>query len=351
MAAPVAVLTFSYLIIDGFLPVENAQGTRISFADRERLVVDECHKLEDQVASLHAGIAISPFSLPDEVHAQVDRDIGELPGDEVIEFIDVREHTDRVLDRAEAFIEREGSTMAGVEESRDVRECRAFVRKYEWCKGQVQRGRDWVVGRVELIYDDARRYPVRIQLVDVDRFLQDHVWSRADKRVLSTATMPFSDTPDRWLERLGLVPDDAAMIQYPMPFPVERRPVHTGCAVGKMSQGGYDAQKTKVFETLKTLLYRHAGENGSIHTASYERAEELHERFPKRSLLHDNQADGDLRAQMDDYNVYVRVDDCHPHHRREGEPPARVAEYIPGRPLRERTGGPSHSSPLRTCSA
>lgn len=305
MAYSTAVLTFSYLIVDGYLPkfteMEDGGQKQVSFGDRELLIVDECHKLEDQVASLHAGISVSPYSLPERVFQQIDREIGELPDDEATTFEDKRMVLDRVYDRADAFIQNNSVSYAipAAEESKDVRDCKNFVKKYEYCRKKSAAGRDWVVGREEITYNGQDRHKITIQPVDVDEFLQDHVWSRAEKQVLSTATMPFSGNPGRWLRRLGLDPHDARVIQYPMAFPEEHRQIHTDCVVAKMSQGGYAEHKDAIVDQIRTLARAHAGEKGLIHTASYTRANELSEYFPDNAVCHDRFGDLDLRAQID----------------------------------------------------
>lgn len=319
MGDPVAVLTFSYLVVDGYLPVMTSAGdsnessgsggsssdggsdlTQVSFDNRELLVVDECHKLEDQVASLHAGITISPYSLPMEVFQQVDREIGELPPFEVTKFEDVREYTDRVYDRAQSYIEEHSaSPILGEEESSEVQQCKGFSRKYAWCREQVLDGRDWVIDREEVNYNGNIRYSITVQPVDVDEFLQEHIWSRAENHVLSTATMPYSSQPEKWIRRLGLDEETTKVVQYPMPFPAEHRPIHTDSVVAKMSQGGYDRHRDSVVEKLRYLSRQHAGEKGLIHTASYKRARDLHREFHHNSLCHEKAGDVDLGIQIE----------------------------------------------------
>ena len=312
IADPVAVLTFSYLIIDNHLPVYTDQGNsgvsivkqpsgeplQVSFDNRELLIVDECHKLEDQVASLHAGITISLYSLPAEVFQQVDREVGELPEDTVTTFEDVREKLDFVYDRASGYIEEFGYQSA-MDEGQDVRDCRNFKRKYEWCREQVQNGRDWVVDREEVTYGDSVRHTIQLKPVDVDHFLSNFVWSRAQKRVLSTATMPFSGSPARWIKRLGLKPEATEVVQHPMPFPTANRPIDIGTIVGKMSQGGYWTHRDEVVDAIRKLSDRHKGEKGLVHTASYDRAEDLYKAFPDNGYCHRKRLDQDLHTQIE----------------------------------------------------
>ncbi|WP_178915700.1 helicase C-terminal domain-containing protein [Natronomonas gomsonensis] len=307
MSASVASITFSYLIVDGYLPVSTEDNKRVSFGNRELLVVDECHKLEGQVASLHAGFKVSPHTLPDRVFAQVDQEVGELPDDDVTELDDVRMELNRTFDRAVSYISDKGSTgMVPEEESLEVQACRNFKRKFKWAKMQVDKGRPWVVSREETTVGNNVRYSIHVQPVDVDKFLQEHVWSRADKRVLSTATMPFASDPDRWVTRLGLDPAETHVVQYPMPFPAENRPIYTDKVVGKMSSGGWDTHADEVVKMLESLSHQHRGEKGLIHTASYDRAQQLGREFRRNSRVHNSYEDTDLSEQIE---RWLRSDD------------------------------------------
>lgn len=303
IAAHSAVLTFSYLIVDGYLPDVNENNTRVSFRDRDLLVVDECHKLEDQVASLHAGMSISPYSLPEDVFGQADRHVGELPDDEPTKFEDVVDVLDEVYRRAAPYV---GASSNSEEASKRERQCTNFCRKYDYCKDQVSKGRDWVVGKEEINYQGASRYSINVKPVDVDEFLQEHIWSRSRLRVLSTATMPFSGNPKKWVHRLGLNPESTRVIQYPMPFPREHRLIHTDCAIAKMSQGGFQNHYDEVVDKLRTIADRHRGEKGLIHTASYSRARDLSRHFPDNSICHDNSTGEDLRTQIDEWRTSDR---------------------------------------------
>jgi Rad3-related DNA helicase len=299
MSAPTAVLTFSYLVVDNYLPAETPEGQQVSFGDRDLLIVDECHKLEDQVASLHAGFTVSPYTLPETVFDDLDRQIGELPDDEVTVFEDIERELQGVATRAQDFIDRNAvQSYFDVEESQDIRDCKAFLRKYNYCLEEIEDGRDWVVDRTELQYDDAIRHGIRVKPVDVDRFLQTHLWGRADKHVLSTATMPFADHPDEWLTRLGLDPDSTQVVQYPMPFPAENRPVHVHTTVGTLSDGGYEDLRVDVVDALARLADQHTGEKGLIHTASYERAQDLFIEFEDNARLHRQYGDDNLSRQI-----------------------------------------------------
>jgi len=153
--------------------------------------------------------------------------------------------------------------------------------------------------RMKSLSGGETRYSVKIIPIDVDEFLQEHVWDRAKKRVLSTATMPFASSPSRWLSRLGLDPSSTKVIQYPMPFPEENRPIVTKTSIDRMSSGGFEENLDKIIEKLRLISRKHSGEKGLVHTASYSRAETLHEYFSDNSRCHNRNIDRDLSFQID----------------------------------------------------
>lgn len=306
MADTTAVLTFSYLIIDGFLPekVRRTIGegdetqevvTQISFTDRELLVVDECHKLESQVASLHAGISVSEYSLPEDIVRDTPTEI-ELPEEKVATFADVEDELQNVYDRAQNYIQEVAVSVPA--DDPDLQDCISFCEKFEWCREQAKKGRDWVIDKEEIVVGSETSHSIKIIPVDVDEFLKDHVWNRAEKRVLSTATMPFSNSPSRWLSRLGLDPSSTKVIQYPMPFPKENRLIKTNTTIDRMSRGRFEENLDKVIEKLRLISRKHSGENGLIHTTSYSRARELYEPLSKNAMLHKGSDDRDLSQQI-----------------------------------------------------
>ncbi|WP_080510510.1 helicase C-terminal domain-containing protein [Halorubrum coriense] len=292
-----AVLTFSYLILDRFLPeyiprmVSGEEVTeRVSFSDRELLVVDECHKLESQVASLHAGITVSPYSLPEGVVDGTPSRV-DIPDDGVLTFEDVEDELQNVYDRAQDFIEDQAGAVAV--DNPDLQDCMSFCEKYEWCVEQTEGGRDWVVEKSETAAGES----LKIVPVDVDEFLQENVWSRSEKRLLSTATMPFSSSPEKWLDRLGLNPSLTKVIQYPMPFPSENRQIITKTEIGRMSSGGFEEHFDAIVEKIRLISRKHSGEKGLVHTVSYDRAEKLHEHFEHNARCHSRTGD-DLNLQI-----------------------------------------------------
>lgn len=307
MHADVATLTFAYLIIDGMIPTHaggmgtgtdnamegDAIGEKISFGDRELLVTDEVHKLEDYVASLFAGTTISPYTVPEEVYG----DMADHVDTDHDRIEDIYKPLHAMAGRAEDYVAKyEDSTddkrMAGVDD------CESLLQKKRHLDDELKNGRDWVVNVDTMTVQKSTKKKIELKPIDVDFFLKKKVWSRSDKIVLSTATMPHEDNPRKWLKRLGLGDKSFEYINYPMPFPEENRPIETDTQIAKFSSGGDKQHWNEIEATVDELIRRHGGEKGLIHTASYDRAEKLHKAFPDRTYLHDGESELDAQAQI-----------------------------------------------------
>lgn len=293
MRSPIAAITFAMLVVDNYVPtvVETKDGyEQVSFDDRGMLIVDEVHGLEGQVSGLFAGFTASPHKLPEEVIEPV---LGQL---QELDDVDGRigyEKASELLDRISVLCGRFMDEYAGREEYQSlVDACRDYRRKHEYAKKDVEeRDRPWVVNVEDTQlseYDDKDWKKVKVKPVDVDKFLQEMVWSRGEKRVLSSATVPYPGKRDEWCERIGLDPDRTEVISKAMPFPEENRRVFTHTEVGKMSNGGDEENWDRIVAQIEDIWSHHEGEKGLIHTASYARAKQLAEDLgEERVYLHD----------------------------------------------------------------
>lgn len=339
MAGDVATLTFAYLILDQMIPAhveaEPTQRERdkdlidtiggqempqISYQKRDLLVADEIHKIEDYVASLFAGTTVSPYNLPrivygdlhknvnddDEKITDVLRDLFKLEArakavrsvakmDSSKVELDDQEFTVTAEDIIDANDKRDNEDIrAGI-----IDECDEFIRKFDHVRDELEAGRDWVVTVEDANLDGKTLKKLELKPIDVDYFLKRFVWSRANKIVLSTATMPFSNDPERWLRDLGLGDKSYECIQYPMPFEKENRPVETSTTVGKLSGSGMQDNWGQIVETMQRLSDNHAGEKGLIHTASYDRAQRLYDALGEsNAYLSEREADTETEIEQ-----------------------------------------------------
>jgi len=284
MEADIAVLTFAMMIVDGYIPPfimpEGAtEEIQISFTNRDAMIVDESHGLEGQVASLFAGFSVGPWTLPTDVYGNT----GDHVGWNVERFEDVESELADLAQSANIFIEEHEDIP---EFDAEVDQCESFLRKYEYCLKEQEEGRPWIANTDSVAHPDKARDTKKIELkpVDVDRFLDEKIWSRGTKRLIMSATIPFRGDVNRWADRIGL-PGETKFISKPMPFPVEHRRVHTNTIVGSMSGDDEEKNWDSVIAKIKEIYSHHKGEPGLIHTASYKRMNELADDLPSQHVM------------------------------------------------------------------
>ncbi|WP_153952972.1 helicase C-terminal domain-containing protein [Halosegnis longus] len=268
MSASQAVLTFAMLIIDNNLPMVSQEGEQMSFGNRDIVRVDEAHGLEGQIASLFAGFTVSERTLPDAVLSDFEHRV-DWSADR---FEDVENILADIARQCTIFVDdwEDNPSMR-----HEVEQCETFLDRYNYCLDEISEDRPWVVN-VDTIERTGRsnsKY-IELQPVDVDRFLEKMIWSRGNKRILSSATIPYRNDVETWADRIGL-PGETELIRCPMPFPVENRRIHTNTVVGSMSGDGCDEHWPEIISTIEEIHSHHTGENGIIHTASYGRAKRL----------------------------------------------------------------------------
>jgi ATP-dependent DNA helicase DinG len=272
-----AVLTFAYLVTDGNIPPTDGNGNQISFSNRELLVVDECHGLENQVASLFAGFKVSPWTVPPDVYRDIARHL-DMDTSRCSEVMDIME---TLRDRCRAYKQEHEHQDDYADQ---VSDCEKFIDNAEWFFKEVDEwDRDWVVDMDKTRHPDKNKKVKSFQLkpVKVDSYLDNFVWRRANTRLLTTATMPYRGNPSAWCRRIGLDPERTHVIKVGMPFPAQNRPVHVHTEIAKMSSGGDDKNWNKIMAELERLAGKHEGENGLIHTASYKRAQRVYNSVKK----------------------------------------------------------------------
>lgn len=273
MNHPIAVLTFSYIIIDSMIPTE-IEEMQISFDDRDILCVDEAHNLIEQTASLQAGYKISPYSLPKTVFGSATTSAPL----EATKYQDVESEVETIRRRCKDYIP---SGIPEVDMEPSEKRCKRLVDKIEWMQEEIDNGKPWVVDVERKRYGGQQVKILELTPVYVGNFLNQFLWNRANKRVISTATMPYRANPSIWIKNLGLDPEDTQVISVGMAFPVENRPIHTDTMISKMSSGGVSENWDSILETVDGLAERHHNQKGLIHGGSYDRCQEFADRINK----------------------------------------------------------------------
>ncbi len=291
----IANITFSYLIIDNLLPVASGD-TPISFDDREMLVNDESHGLIQQTEDMHAGFDITPYGLPNSVF-RGSTDSAEL---DASTYSDVAEEVGIIYARAKNYYRDD---VLPFEMEPAEKRCKRMVEKIEWMKEQVDAGYEWTVDVDTENYGNNYVKTLSLTPTNVSSFLKNNVWSRADKRVISTATLPYRGNPDIWLNKAGLDPKKTKIISVGMTFPVENRPIYTSEMVCSMSGGGDKDNWSEIMEKINELAENHYNQNALVHTASYKRSRrvldsinsEEHPYLDENVMMHKQGEDADDR--------------------------------------------------------
>jgi Rad3-related DNA helicase len=332
MEKTVATLTFAFLIVDGRMPPTTENGEQISFDKRETLIIDEAHTLAEQVASLHAGMVLSPRTLMTNDLDRYDQTAGSLSdvNDAALEYdVDPYEvfesEIERRLDEMEVnsieavtgvaplrgviesvkqAVENKTQALALIPQLSDtgselLDELGSLYWKLNMVIEQLDAGEPWVIS--ENRHDTMIN--VKLKPVYVGRFLKNNVWNRAEKVVLSTATMPYRNRPKKWLSRIGRDPDTAKIISKPMPFDAANRQVRADYQIGSMSSGGVVDNWGEILTTLRSIGDDHAGEKGIVHTVSYSRAEDVHNELPELTMVHESDSDRDAEAVIDRWQL------------------------------------------------
>ena len=298
----VVILTFAMLIVDHYLPPEDDAG-RLSFKDRDLVIVDEGHSVEEQSASLFAGFNLSPISLPKEVYG----DAGDKVSWDAEKFSDVEHIVEEIMVRASKFINEYEDDKS---KQTKVEQCENMLRKMQYAQKTHNEGRGWVVN-----IDEVNRYgetgttkKMEIKPVRVDEFLQDFIWSRGRRHLITSATIPFRGNISRWADRIGL-DERVKFVSKPTPFPREHRLIHTNTMVGPMSSGDEDDNWADAMEQIKEIAAQHKGEKGLIHSVSYPRAERVLNSLGEANVMIDKpEYDTDARMtkwQNSDKDIFV----------------------------------------------
>lgn len=264
----IATITFAMLIVDNYIPAEDEHGP-LSFDDRDLVTIDEGHNSEGQSASMFAGFGLSPWGLPNEVYG----DAGQKADWDASTLEDVKDIVAGIRRRAQDFVDR----YENIEQKQSqVEQCEGKLRKLRYAEKTFNEGRGWVVNieQVGVPGSNEKTKKITLKPVRVDDFLQDYVWSRGRRRLITSATIPFRGNIEKWADRIGL-DGEVKFISKPTPFPVEHRKVHLNTMVGEMSGDDEDENWDEAMETIEEISSHHDGENGLIHSVSYPRAERV----------------------------------------------------------------------------
>jgi Rad3-related DNA helicase len=330
MRDDVAALTFAYLIADTGLKtyvktwdedtgqtVLEPHKRQVSFDDRDLLIVDEAHTLEQQVASLHLSKTISQSTLSvnapdgiedgdgmrdytggfafDELYDRFllevynrERKIENFKADDARSV--AKKLSDAIRDNRISYLEDALENPSAFDFGKwKLIQLKDNLKRLHEKLNEIQKLKNdsrtkWVLDTPD---DDGPKKLV-FRPIRVGWYLKEKVWNRAETIVLSSATIPYQSNTAKWLRRIGIDPDENtwAKISAPSPFPAKNRPVSREYEVGRLTQSGKKENKEDVVATIRKLAERHDGQQGLIHTVSYDWAETLYEHLSDIAMLH-----------------------------------------------------------------
>lgn len=254
----IAVMNFSYLMAESMVP-DDAEG---SFGKRDILIVDECQGI-DQWAINFVGFKVNQRTIPTYAWERVD-----MPPKKELEDYDfaVEWLRDELQPACTAAVEELESVP-----SKSKKQQKAQERLVQFSKKLTTFLRDeddhqWL----SKANTDIRKNAPNITSLEfepayVGRFMEDLLWSRADKIILSSATVPRGD----WLDEIGLGDKKVLRLNVPSPFPVENRPIIINEAVGKMNYDNREKNMPDMVDKIKLIADHHEGQKGIIHCRGY----------------------------------------------------------------------------------
>jgi len=255
---PRVVTNMSYLMAEGMIPGDNPD----SFDDRDVLVVDECQKLED-FAMNFISFTVSKFTVPANVWQNVD-----IPDEDMEYDMDGLCKWLRKEVLAAVQQERERLDMVPTlskDENDDLEQLQQFEMRVENFLQDVRQN-DWVAQiKTDIRKNSDNVEKVSFKPVEIGRFLDDLLWSRGVKILLSSATIPGGS----WLEEMGLDESAVKKVNVPSTFPVENRPIITKHTVGKMTKAKREDNMWDMARKIQQIAMHHGGEKGFVHCRSY----------------------------------------------------------------------------------
>jgi len=251
---------------------------------------------------MFAGFTVSPWSVPPEVYA----DAGKRVNWEDDRMADVLHLLEEISQRCEQFIQKNDGLM---NKQKAVENCENMKRKLDYA---IRTHKDdenaWVVNVDEVNKREGRGTTKNIEVkpVRVGGFLDKFVWSRGQRRLITSATIPYRANIEKWARRLGL-DGETRFVSKSSPFPVEHRKIHTNTEVGEMSGDGEERNWSRLISTIEDIMDKHDGEKGLIHSVSYPRAEELASDIGADYKLLVDDGEGPVEAAINEWQSDAQV--------------------------------------------
>lgn len=277
------VLTnFAYFVGEGFLHDTNVPH----FGDRELLVIDEGHDVDQHILD-NISITVGTRTLPYSVFQKVKKIISELPKRLT------KEQIDNLLSRTALQCKFFLDELPEILSDRDVIDkdkSQRFIRKVKNYQ-KNQDTEDWVGQTQKKVYKKGVWVEAKIQPIYARSFMYDHLWKRANRFIISSATIFAND----FIKECGLANHEEEVwhVEAPSTFPIQNRMI-VDATVGSMSWSKRKETTPAAVAAVRKILTIEKGK-GLIHAHSYRFAEAIKNGVPdQRLLFHESDSRQDI---------------------------------------------------------
>ena len=251
---------------------------------RQLLIIDEAHNIELQLSkfievtiSQRFAKTVLKLSWPDKMTLKQSVDwVKEIYLPKLSSHVKfVKKGIEKYVGMSDRL--QEFTSLAKKLEMLDKHECKIqrFLETYK--------SDNWIVNRREAFGKSQEK--IEFKPIDVSKFSEDLLFKMGGKIILMSATILDGNA---FCQSLGIPKDDAEIISFESPFPVENRPILIN-PIGSMSSKSIEQTLPKMVEAIKVILDEHKNEKGIVHCHSYKVANYIKNNLRSRRLLiHDS---------------------------------------------------------------
>lgn len=253
--SPLVLMSTAYFIVDAYVEPPNFMG-------RNLLVIDEGHFLSEFVAN-QVSLENSSKTIPKKVWEKVKNS----PRD-----------VEKIIEETEEFLETIQTTLDGGKTLTEE-QVKEKTKAEEW----LEKAKRFIDTEIiaEWVWIEKNGGVIAMPVYS-RYFMEQMIWSRAEKFLISSATIL---KPELWIKENGadisIEPKETAFIDVGMTFPPENRKV-IDMTVGSMKK---ENQKDTIQSAVDILLYIINSYNGSvniaIHFPSYNLANTFYSLMPE----------------------------------------------------------------------
>jgi len=270
-----ALTNFSYLIVENL-----SKGSQKfpKFGNRKLLVIDEGHDIDKHVLN-YTSIIISRQTLPPYIFDVIKEILLILPPR--LDTEQINNLLDETVHRCQDYLERlEMAIDLNNEQIRDQAQVRRFIENYKFYKKNLDA--EWIGQINKKVYTKGTWIRAQIQPIYVKNFMQNFLWKRADRFIISSATIFWYN----FVKECGLTEhaDETCHITVPSTFPISNRKI-IDASIGSLSWNHRQENLPETLDIIDQILNIEQGK-GIIHAHSYAFADAIKKISSPRLMYH-----------------------------------------------------------------